>query len=75
MIPISRNVRRDTVKECFRYVDKGPNQDTEAWDEVWLSSYCPIVSITAPGGRQRADFEDLGGLVVPILGIGAMKPA
>ena len=60
---ISQEVGHDAVKEWFYHVLMDPNQDTGGWAEVWLSSCCRNVSVAAPGGRRRAELEDLGGLI------------
>ena len=35
VVPFSRKVGHDTVKECFRCVCMDPNRDTGALAEVW----------------------------------------
>jgi len=74
VVPISQEVGHGTVKECFHHVLMDPNQDTRAWAEVWLSSCCRNVSVAAPGGRRRAELEDLGRLIIQILHEEAIIP-
>ena len=60
MVPFSRKVGHDTVKECFRCVCMDPNRDTGDLAEAWRSACCPNVLITSPGGQKSAQIPTPG---------------
>ena len=56
VVPFSRKVGHDTVKECFRCVCVDPNRDTGALDEVWGSACCPnVLILRLPEIKNRPD--------------------